>query len=832
MAAGERTPSGHLYDETSDDDGRYSRMESMPHGFLPMSWVPSVVRVPWSRVLEIGGLDAYTYLRYIRMCFRIVCVSGFWSLIILIPVYATGRNNDEFVSEGWYRYSMAHISRGSWRLWFPAFFCWLMTFYVCFVMNEEYKHFTEKRIQFLTRANVDVHPQHNYSIMVEGLPSNLRSDRDLYEFFNRLFPNQVHSACIVLNVQDLKSLTDQRFNVKKRLEKAHAYHVATGRRPVHIHGRDFKVCAGIESMTSYGAAPTWKGESPLDTEREPSIGERVDSINYYQRELRRLDFAVQGMQREKIILAGSLNEVVRSGSSSSFSRGLDLAYKSVSERYDSQEDGMLHNYDDMKGAKGSLSLLGKIGLDFLVSSIKYFYRHTLLMFERVSSNPSTSTGFVTFNNLSAVTLAASAPLLNQGLQDNLEIVLAPEPRDIQWNNVHIDIMWTSGREWIANVLLTFGVILWSVPVTLIQALASTDSLAQLTGWDWLSNIGGEHTAFINGYLPVVSLLGIIMLLPVIFRWIAENYENRKTKSGVESSILVRFFYYQLANIYITVSAGSIWDALYKIVDHPGNAFAILSASFPSVVGYFVSLLMTKTLAGLPIVMLRVTDLGRYLFYKLCFRERKMTQRELDNIYKPAMLQYGYEYPTQLLVIVICFTYACISPVILPFGAAYFLFALVVYKMQVLYVFSSKFESGGAMFPSVCNRTLIGLICGQLTLIGYMLTMHGFTQFIFLFPLPILTFKVMQSFKSTYAHSSLRLSLKSAKDLDEQHHSVVTTFESDCYRQPCMKERTTGPMPYRRMKGDDVVDTSRQLGLGLRGFFGPKGTADVGDSKIV
>jgi hypothetical protein len=123
-AAGERTPSGHLYDEASDDEGKYSRLESLPAGFLPLSWIPTVYRVPWSRVLEVGGLDAYCYLRYIRMCFRIVAVSGFWSLVFLFPIYATGTSS--LSGEGWYLFSMAHVAQGSWRLWFPAFFCWLL----------------------------------------------------------------------------------------------------------------------------------------------------------------------------------------------------------------------------------------------------------------------------------------------------------------------------------------------------------------------------------------------------------------------------------------------------------------------------------------------------------------------------------------------------------------------------------------------------------------------------------------------------------------------------------------------------------------------------------
>jgi hypothetical protein len=244
-------------------------------------------------------------------------------------------------------------------------------------------------------------------------------------------------------------------------------------------------------------------------------------------------------------------------------------------------------------------------------------------------------------------------------------------------------------------------------------LASVQSLSKIPGLHWTATVA--DAALINSYLPVVAMLGLIMILPIVFRWVAENFEQRKKKSSVERSIIGRFFYYQLANIFITVTTGSIWKDLYEILNRPGNAFAYLAASFPTVVGYFVSFLMTKTLAGLPIVLLRLDALTRWCLFKLCFREKKLTQRELDNIEKPGMLQYGWEYPTQLLVIVICFTYACIAPIILPVGALFFMFALIVYKMQVLYVYTPSYESGGTMFLGACQRTLVGLIFGQVIL---------------------------------------------------------------------------------------------------------------------
>lgn len=51
---------------------------------------------------------------------------------------------------------------------------------------------------------------------------------------------------------------------------------------------------------------------------------------------------------------------------------------------------------------------------------------------------------------------------------------------------------------------------------------------------------------------------------------------------------------------------------------------------------------------------------------------------------------------------ICFTYACISPIILPIGAIYFLAALIVYKKQILLVYAQEYESGGSMVRKFLN----------------------------------------------------------------------------------------------------------------------------------
>jgi hypothetical protein len=167
------------------------------------------------------------------------------------------------------------------------------------------------------------------------------------------------------------------------------------------------------------------------------------------------------------------------------------------------------------------------------------------------------------------------------------------------------------------------------------------------------------------------------------------------------------------------------------------------------------------------------------------------------MYKDQPLLYGCEYPTQLLVIVICFTYASITPIVLPFGALYFFGSLLVYKKQALYVYRPTYESGGSLFPAVCDRTIVGLILSQLTFLGYCVIRKGRIQPILLIPLPIMTYFTMSHLRNHYGNPGKALSLERARQIDHHPPADTSKFDRDAYRQPVLAEGTASPMPYRR-----------------------------------
>jgi hypothetical protein len=174
----------------------------------PLGWVPGVVRASWSVVRTVGGLDSYMFLQYVRLCFRI---------------------------------SSRDIR-------------WLQTLYVAFLMSEEYRHYLECRVDFLARGEGNVLcQQHMYSLMVERIPHELRSDGALFDYFSRLFPRKVHSTAVVLNLPDLEREVGRRRRVLRRLEKSMVSLEVRGRRPRHVVGRKRLRCCGIETSPIFAS---------------------------------------------------------------------------------------------------------------------------------------------------------------------------------------------------------------------------------------------------------------------------------------------------------------------------------------------------------------------------------------------------------------------------------------------------------------------------------------------------------------------------------------------------------------------------------------------------
>ena len=135
---------------------------------------------------------------------------------------------------------------------------------------------------------------------------------------------------------------------------------------------------------------------------------------------------------------------------------------------------------------------------------------------------------------------------------------APDHRDIIWANV--SNAWGLGllRDAVGAALTAVFAVFWPIPVSFCQSLANIENLKCLLAPVGINVDALNRNAFFGAWvkplLPTLALLGLIQLLPVLFRLLVVHYQRVKNHAAAQEIVLTRFYYFQLINFYVTVMA--------------------------------------------------------------------------------------------------------------------------------------------------------------------------------------------------------------------------------------------------------------------------------------
>jgi hypothetical protein len=129
-----------------------------------------------------------------------------------------------------------------------------------------------------------------------------------------------------------------------------------------------------------------------------------------------------------------------------------------------------------------------------------------------------------------------------------------------------------------------------------------------------------------------------------------------------------------------------------------------------------------------------------------------------------------------------------------------------------------------MFPDACGYMLFGLLCSQMTLLGYCVIRQCFYEPLMLMPLPFITIWVSRYFRHNFGEASRQLSLERAVERDRLSSLKAmqtvkrdghvdepslderrALFDSKLYRQPVLTSAMIEPLSYRRNEPDPLTD---------------------------
>jgi hypothetical protein len=190
-------------------------------------WFTQVYNISDDEMLQLAGLDGYVLLRFLLFCTKLctICTLG---AAILMPVYYYSEGVDDDIN-GVDRLSMANVDTRGHRLWGSLAGSYLFTMVFLYLIHLEYEAFMKARTKFFLGCDEDIPAQMNFSIQVENIPPEFRTDRKLKKFFENIFPNEVLFATVEVAMPELDVAVETRNALVAQLEDAVAEYEASRR---------------------------------------------------------------------------------------------------------------------------------------------------------------------------------------------------------------------------------------------------------------------------------------------------------------------------------------------------------------------------------------------------------------------------------------------------------------------------------------------------------------------------------------------------------------------------------------------------------------------------
>ncbi|PSK48606.1 hypothetical protein B9Z65_120 [Elsinoe australis] len=192
------------------------RMAIPPSG--PFGWIKPLFTTSNQTIIQKCGLDAYTFLRFLRMLLKIFIPMSLVILPILIPINRYSGSQDARatgVSElGWPNVSPPSIR----RLWAHLILAVFSILWVCYVFYDELRGFIRIRQAYLTS------PQHRIrasatTVLVSGIPRKWLTLEALSGLYD-VFPGGIRNIWINRDFDELLDKVQLRDKIARQLEDA------------------------------------------------------------------------------------------------------------------------------------------------------------------------------------------------------------------------------------------------------------------------------------------------------------------------------------------------------------------------------------------------------------------------------------------------------------------------------------------------------------------------------------------------------------------------------------------------------------------------------------
>ncbi|KAI8869634.1 hypothetical protein GQ42DRAFT_123439, partial [Ramicandelaber brevisporus] len=561
-------------------------------------------------ILHVSGTDALIFLRFLRLCRKMLGFMAVLGLGALMPFNYFGGDTSKINHDPSQfpimALTLSNVINLNW-LWAHVAITYIFTVIVFVYLFLENKHYIRVR-QLYFKSPEYQDRVHSRTLMVTHLPKPLRTAPILQHYIaehDDRYP--IAETSIARNLGALPELIEKHTKMVVEMEQV---------------------------LTKYLSQPNYKS---APRPRHTVDGQKVDSIDYYTQQIEDSQYQIQTLRNQ-----------------AKDRRGTTLGFVS---------------YHSAFHAHMALRRIRKRGL-----------------------KPT------------------------QGVSTPPEIGFSPEPRDIIWKNVQLGRAALNSRKWAFRGVFTVFCLVGNIPIGILTALTSVDKIVVI--FPDSAAFFAAHQKLVPIWQSVMTpiLLALLLLLLPFFMRIMSRYQGITTHSGVERAVMKKYYMFQFISNVIFSTAISV---LLAIIAANGRNLGkeivalplTLTNSLSSSAGFWTCYLSLKGAS----VLFELPQILAFIFinFKRTFSRKATTPRQLSEMSKPPSFDYAQLYSIQLFLFTITMLYSVYAPLILGFALINAVVTYLTYKHQIMYVYRTRIQTGGAMWPSISNRIVFALICFQL-----------------------------------------------------------------------------------------------------------------------
>ncbi|KAK0486130.1 DUF221-domain-containing protein [Armillaria novae-zelandiae] len=295
------------------------------------------------------------------------------------------------------------------------------------------------------------------------------------------------------------------------------------------------------------------------------------------------------------------------------------------------------------------------------------------------------------------------------------ITLAPNPKDIIWENMNRSDSAIARRKLIGFLWMAVICFFSLIPVFFVSALANLDAVSAtgylpfLRSWSLNSRV---TFAFVSGVVPPAVSGFFGFFLPKIMRWLSQ-YMGGLTHARLDRAVVARYFAFTIISqliifTLIGVAFNSISQVISLIGEH-ASARKILdnlhrlpnkiSETYINQSSYWLQYFFFRYFTVL------IFDLAQALnFVWISFKTRYVfgrTPRDIREWTQPPVFEYALYYANLvravfsfllLFLVSVAFLFAPLAPLVPLAAAVVFWLSSWVHKYQLMYVYITKVET--------------------------------------------------------------------------------------------------------------------------------------------